>query len=101
MRRKIRQDPAHGHPSLSAVLVIAGLIYALGNAGRSQAALAAAGCEPGLSSNSAPCITQPMLASEYMAILTPATQQQNVDMAAYTASERGISPWQKRPSRRK
>ena len=73
--------------SLSAIVVIAGLIYATGTAGRDQAALAAAGCEPGLSSNAQACTTQPMLASQYMAILTPATQQLNVEAAAYTASE--------------
>jgi len=73
--------------ALSAVLVIAGLFYATGTAGRDQAALAAAGCEPGLSSEAQPCITQPMLASEYLAILTPATGQVNVDDGAYAADE--------------
>jgi hypothetical protein len=73
--------------SLAALLVISGLIYATGTSQRSAAAAAAAGCEPGLTSEGHPCITQPMLASEYMAILTPATQQQNVDMAAYIAGE--------------
>ena len=72
---------------LSAVLVIAGLIYAAGTHARSAASAAALGCEPGLTSEAHDCITQPMLASEYMAILNPATQQQNVDVAAYTASE--------------
>lgn len=73
--------------SLSALLVIAGLIYATGTTERSASAAAAAGCEPGLTSEGHLCITQPMLASEYMAIATPATQQQKVDVAAYTASE--------------
>ncbi|HEY6792760.1 MAG TPA: hypothetical protein VI365_36160 [Trebonia sp.] len=73
--------------SLSALLVIAGLIYATGTSERSASAAATAGCEPGLTSEGHPCITQPMLASEYMAIATPATQQQKVDVAAYTASE--------------
>src|SRR5215469_14318889 len=73
--------------ALSALLVIGALIYATGTGGRDEAALAAAGCEPGLSSEAQPCTTQPMLASQYMAILTPATQQLNVDVAAYTANE--------------
>ena len=34
---------------LATVLVIAGLIYAMGAGDRQQSALAAAGCEPGLS----------------------------------------------------
>jgi len=74
---------------LSAVLVIAGLIYATGTHARSAASAAALGCEPGLTSEAHDCITQPMLASEYMAIMTPASQQQNVDVAAYTSSEGG------------
>jgi hypothetical protein len=72
---------------LSALLVIGSLIYAAGTGGRDEAALAAAGCEPGLSSETQACTTQPMLASQFMAILTPATQQLTVDVAAYTASE--------------
>jgi len=73
--------------SVSAVLVIAALIYATGTHARSAASAAALGCEPGLTSEAHDCITQPMLASEYMAIMTPASQQQNVDVAAYTSSE--------------
>jgi hypothetical protein len=73
---------------LAAVLVIAGLIYAAGTGQRHQAALAAAGCEPGLSPPGLPCTTAQMLASQYMQIMTPASQQLNADMAAYTASER-------------
>jgi hypothetical protein len=72
---------------LSAILVIAGLIYATGTGARSQAALTAAGCEPGLSSDTAPCTTQPMLDSEYLAVVAPATRQQSIDVTAYTASE--------------
>jgi hypothetical protein len=72
---------------LSAVLVIAGLIYATGTHARSAAETAAAGCEPGLTSEAQACTTQPMLASEYTAILTPATQQEGIDAAAYTANE--------------
>jgi hypothetical protein len=72
---------------LSALLVIGALIYATGTGGRDEAALAAAGCEPGLSSEAQPCTTQPMLAGQFMATLTPATQQLTVDVAAYTADE--------------
>jgi len=72
---------------VSAVLVIAGLIYATGTHARSAAAAAALGCEPGLTSEAHDCITQPALASEYAAILNPATQQESVDVAAYTSSE--------------
>jgi hypothetical protein len=67
--------------------VIAGLVYATGTGQRDQAALIAAGCEPGLSSETQPCTTQPMLASEYIAVMTPATSQLTLDGAAYTASE--------------
>jgi len=73
---------------LAAVLVIAGLLYAAGTGQRHQAALAAAGCEPGLSPSGLPCTTAQMLASQYTAIMTPASQQLDADMAAYTASER-------------
>jgi hypothetical protein len=73
--------------ALAAVLVIAGLIYATSTGQRHEAALAAAGCEPGLSPSGLQCTTQQMLTSQYLAILTPASQQVNADMAAYTASE--------------
>ena len=72
---------------LSALLLIAAIIYALGTGGREQAALAAAGCEPTLTPLMQPCTTQPMLASQYRAVITPATQQLNIDAAAYAASE--------------
>jgi hypothetical protein len=75
--------------SLAAVLVIAGLIYAMGTGERHQAALAAAGCEPALSPSGLPCTTAPMLASHYLAIETAASQQLSADAAAYTADERG------------
>jgi len=74
--------------SLAAVLVIAGLIYAMGTGQRHLAALAAAGCEPGLSPSGLQCTTAQMLTSQYMAIMAPASQQLNADVAAYTASER-------------
>jgi hypothetical protein len=73
---------------LAAVLVIAGLLYAAGTGQRHQAALAAAGCEPGLSPSGLPCTTAQMLASQYLAIVTAASQQLNADVAAYTANER-------------
>ena len=72
---------------LSALLLIAAIIYALGTSGRERAALAAAGCEPTLTPSMQPCTTQPMLASQYLAVITPATQQLNTDAAAYAASE--------------
>jgi hypothetical protein len=73
--------------SLAAVLVIAGLIYALGTGQRHMAALAAAGCIPSLSPSGLPCTTAQMLDSQYTAILTPASQQLDADFAAYTASQ--------------
>jgi len=73
---------------LAALLVIAGLIYATGTGERHEAALAAAGCEPNLSPSGLQCTTAQMLAGQYMAIMTPASQQLNADVAAYTASER-------------
>jgi hypothetical protein len=73
---------------LAAFLVISGLIYATGSGERHEAALAAAGCEPGLSPPGLQCTTQQMLIGQYLAILTPASRQINADMAAYTASER-------------
>jgi hypothetical protein len=73
--------------SLAAVLVIAGLIYALGTGQRHMAALAAAGCIPSLSPSGLQCTTAQMLDSQYTAVLTPASQQLDADTAAYTASE--------------
>ncbi len=72
---------------VSALLLIAAVIYALGTGGREQAALAAAGCEPTLTPSMQPCTTQPILASQYLAVITPATQQLNTDVAAYAVSE--------------
>lgn len=73
--------------SLAAFLVIAGLVYATGASERNKAALAAASCEPNLSPSGLPCTTAQMLAGQYMALMTPAIQQLNTDVAAYTASE--------------
>ena len=73
---------------LAAFLVIAGLVYAMGTGERHQAALAAAGCEPNLSPSGVQCTTTQMLTSQYRAMMTPAIQQLNTDVAAYTATER-------------
>jgi hypothetical protein len=73
---------------LSAVLVIAGLGYAVGTGGRHKAALAAAGCEPNLSPSGLQCTTVAMLVGQYVKITTPATQELSTDKAAYTAAER-------------
>jgi hypothetical protein len=73
---------------LATVLLIAGIIYATGTSARHQAALTAAGCEPGLSPSGLQCTTAQALTSQYLAIATPASQQLNADVAAYTANER-------------
>lgn len=72
---------------LAAALVIAGLVYAAGTSERHDAALAAAGCEPGLSPSGLPCTTAQMLNSQFVAITTPTGQQLNADVDAYTANE--------------
>jgi hypothetical protein len=72
---------------LSAVLVIAGLIYATGTSERHKAALAAAGCEPNLSPSGLQCTTAAMLTRRYLAITARATQQLKTGMAAYAAGE--------------
>jgi hypothetical protein len=73
---------------LSAILVIAALLYAAGTGQRHKAALAAAGCEPNLSPSGFECTTVWMLARDYTAITNPADQQLSADVAAYTASQR-------------
>jgi hypothetical protein len=73
---------------LAGVLVIAGLIYATGTGARHQAAVLAADCEPSLFITALPCTTQHMVMSQYEAIVTPAAQQLNTAVAAYTANER-------------
>jgi hypothetical protein len=72
---------------LAALLVTAGLMYAMGTSARHQAAITAAGCEPGLAPDGLQCTTAQMLTSQYTAIMTPASQQLATDMAAYTANE--------------
>jgi len=73
--------------SMAAVLLIAGLAYALGTGQRHMAALAAAGCELSLSPSGLPCTTVQMLQSEYTEILTPDGTQLAADRAAYGANE--------------
>jgi hypothetical protein len=68
--------------SLSAILVIAGLIYATGASARH-----AAGCVPSLYISSLPCTTTQMLLSQYAAIVPLASKQMNADVVAYTANE--------------
>ena len=72
---------------LSALLLIAAIVYAMGIGQRHTAALAAADCEPNLSPSRQQCTTQPMLAAEYAAVMAPASQQLTTDAAAYAANE--------------
>jgi hypothetical protein len=73
--------------SLSAILVIAALIYATGVGARHMTALLAADCEPSLFISGLPCTTQQMVSGRYEGIVTPAGKQLNADMIAYTATE--------------
>jgi hypothetical protein len=88
-----RDDTATGRviliisSSLATLLVVAGVLYALGIGHRHTAALAAADCEPGLAPAGIPCTTVQMMTSQYLAIMTPAGQQHTADVTAYTASE--------------
>ena len=72
---------------LSALLLIAAIIYASGTSARERADLVAAGCEPTLTPLMQQCTTQPILAAQYRAIIAPASQQLSTDAAAYAASE--------------
>jgi hypothetical protein len=72
---------------LSAVLVVAGLIYATGTGPRHNAAVLAAGCEPSLFISGLPCITQQMVISQYEATVNPAIKQLTADTAAYHTNE--------------
>jgi hypothetical protein len=78
-----------GASALAALLLIAALSYATGIGQRHLAALAAADCEPNLSPSGQQCTTVQMLTSEYLAIVTPTSQQLSTDVSAYTANERG------------
>jgi len=73
---------------LSALLLVAALVYAAGIGPRHVAALAAADCEPNLTPAGMPCTTQPMLARRYAALMAPASQQLTTDAVAYAANER-------------
>lgn len=73
--------------ALSAILVLAGLVYATGAGPRHMAALLAADCEPSLFVSGLPCTTQPMVLSRYQAIVPAAGKQLSADMIAYTANE--------------
>jgi hypothetical protein len=73
---------------LSALLVLLGLIYALGAGGRHNAAVAASDCVRSLYISSLPCITEQMLVSDWGAIVNPANKLLSADMAAYDANER-------------
>ncbi|HTZ91096.1 MAG TPA: hypothetical protein VMB74_01765 [Streptosporangiaceae bacterium] len=75
---------------LATIAVIAGLVYATGVGARRKALLAAGDCAPvpGLVVTGLDCTTEQQLAGEYTKITTPAVQQLNADVAAYTASER-------------
>jgi hypothetical protein len=72
---------------LSAILVTLGLVYAAGTGARMEENLFSQGCEPGLSSDTHACITQPQLAAQYKGVLDAASQQMTVATAAYTANE--------------
>jgi hypothetical protein len=75
---------------LATIVVIAGLIYATGVGARRKALLAAGDCAPvpSLVVTGLDCTTEQQLAGQYTKITTPAIQQLNADVAAYTASER-------------
>lgn len=72
---------------LSALLILAALVYSAGIGQRHTAALAAADCEPNLTPSGQPCTTQPELAADYAALFGPASQQLSTDTAAYAANE--------------
>ena len=72
---------------IATVLVIAGLIYAVGIPARHKAAVIAGDCEPSLFITALPCTTQPMVMSQYEAVVNPATKQLSADAAAYRADE--------------
>jgi len=88
-----RDDTAAGRiivavaSSVSAILVLLGLIYATGAGQRHDAEMTAFGCEPSVYISELPCTTEQMLAGEYQAIVGPATKQLKMDTAAYTIAE--------------
>lgn len=74
---------------MAAILLIAALFYATGIGARRKALLAAGGCAPvpSLVKTGLDCTTEQDLASQYTKVTTPAVQQLNADVAAYTANE--------------
>ena len=75
---------------LTAILVIAGLIYATGIGARRKVLLAAGDCAPvpSMVVTGLDCTTEQQLASQYTKITSPTIQQLNADVAAYIANER-------------
>jgi len=73
---------------LSAILVLAGLLYAAGTSARHKTALAVNDCEPSMSPSGIPCNTQQMVISEYNGIVNPASKLLAADMAAYNVNEK-------------
>jgi hypothetical protein len=72
---------------LSAILVLAGLIYAAGTSARHKTALAVNNCEPSMSPSGLPCNTQQMVIGEFNGIVNPASKLLAGDMAAYRTNE--------------
>jgi hypothetical protein len=72
--------------TISAILVLLGLFYWTGANARHQAGVESSGCEVALYIATLPCITQPMVVSQYEAVVTPSTKLLNSDQAAYTAN---------------
>lgn len=73
--------------SVSAILLLLGLIYAVGSTQRHDAEMTAFGCEPSVYISGLPCTTEQMLASDYQVIVGPATKQMKTDQAAYVIAE--------------
>jgi hypothetical protein len=76
-----------GASALSAILVLLGIVYAAGAGPRHVAAMLAADCEPALFISGLPCTTQPMVLSQYNAIVPPAGKQLSADTIAYAAND--------------
>jgi hypothetical protein len=74
--------------SVSAILVILGLIYWTGADQRHAVEMTTFKCEPSVFIAGLPCTSEPMLASQYNAILTPAAKLIDADIIAYTVNER-------------
>ena len=73
---------------LSGILVLAGLVYAMGTSARHKTALALNDCVPSLSPSGLPCNTQQMVLGQFEGIVTPVGKQLNADMVAYRTNER-------------